>query len=54
VTILAFGQISAQSRESDCRSSAFPQPARKIPAIDLARKFAEDRSQAIWCFQPEV
>src|SRR2546430_14367450 len=47
-TILAFGQISAQSRESDCRSSAVPQPARKIPARSISlgssQKIALSRS----------
>src|SRR5438034_5766010 len=37
VMILAFGQISAQSRESDCRSSAVPHPARKTPARSISR-----------------
>src|SRR5437899_529469 len=31
-TIFACGQISAQRRVSDCRSSSVPQPARKMPA----------------------
>ena len=48
VMIRVCGQISAQSRESDCRSSAVLHPARKTPARSISlgssRKIAFRRS----------
>ena len=48
VTIFAFGQISAQRRASDCRSSSALQPAKKTPArvisFGSSEKIARKRS----------